>query len=72
MGIKEVDDSVWLVSFMSDDFGFIDLEQQFSTTRSGHGCHPCPRNIVSPMSSVRTFDFMVGVAVLFLSFADVF
>jgi len=26
LGIKEVDDGIWLVSFMSYDLGFIDLE----------------------------------------------
>ncbi len=28
LGIKEVDESIWLVSFMSYDLGFIDLEQK--------------------------------------------
>jgi hypothetical protein len=28
LGIKEVDEGVWLVSFMSYDLGFIDLEQK--------------------------------------------
>ena len=28
VGIKEVDDGVWLVSFMHDDLGYIDLEQR--------------------------------------------
>src|SRR6516165_2594031 len=28
LGIKEVDDGIWLVSFMSYDLGFIDLEQR--------------------------------------------
>jgi hypothetical protein len=28
LGIKEVDDGVWIVSFMSYDLGFIDLEQK--------------------------------------------
>jgi hypothetical protein len=28
LGIKEVDDAIRLVSFMSYDLGFIDLEQQ--------------------------------------------
>jgi len=27
-GIKEVDEGVWIVSFMSYDLGFIDLEQK--------------------------------------------
>lgn len=28
LGIKEVDDGIWIVSFMQYDLGFIDLEQR--------------------------------------------
>ena len=28
LGIKEVDDDIWIVSFMQYDLGFIDLEQK--------------------------------------------
>ena len=28
LGIKEVDDAIWLVSFMTYDLGYIDLEQR--------------------------------------------
>ncbi|TQV70107.1 transposase [Denitrobaculum tricleocarpae] len=28
VGIKEVDDGIWLVSFMNYDLGYIDLEQK--------------------------------------------
>jgi len=28
LGLKEVDDAVWLVSFMTYDLGYIDLEQR--------------------------------------------
>ena len=28
MGIKEVDDGIWLVSFMDYDLGYIDLEEK--------------------------------------------
>ncbi len=28
LGIKEVDDGIWLVSFMDYDLGYIDLEQK--------------------------------------------
>ena len=28
LGIKEVDDDIWFVSFMHYDLGFIDLEQK--------------------------------------------
>jgi hypothetical protein len=27
LGIKEVDDGIWIVSFMTYDLGYIDLEQ---------------------------------------------
>ena len=28
LGIKEVDDGIWLVSFLAHDLGYIDLEQR--------------------------------------------
>lgn len=28
LGLKEVDDGIWIVSFMSYDLGYIDLEQK--------------------------------------------
>ncbi len=28
LGIREVDDGIWLVGFMRDDLGFIDREQE--------------------------------------------
>ena len=28
LGIKEVDDGIWLISFMQYDLGYIDLEQR--------------------------------------------
>jgi hypothetical protein len=28
VGLKEVDDGIWLVSFMQYDLGFVDLEQK--------------------------------------------
>ena len=46
LGIKEVDEGIWLVSFMHYDLGYFDLEQKHcnpSTTRSARGCHPCLR-----------------------------
>jgi hypothetical protein len=57
VGLKEVDDGIWLVSFMHYDLGYIDLEQKPcnpSTTRSARGCHPCLRNTPLPMSPDRT------------------
>ncbi len=28
LGIKEVDEGIWIVSFMQNDLGYIDLEQK--------------------------------------------
>ncbi|WP_337269324.1 IS481 family transposase [Oryzifoliimicrobium ureilyticus] len=45
LGIKEVDDSIWLVSFMRYDLGYIDLEQRtFQTIDNPFGTR------LSPMS----------------------
>jgi hypothetical protein len=57
LGIKEVDEGIWLVTFMRYDLGYFDLEQktlQTSTTRSARGCHPCLRYVLSPMCPGRT------------------
>jgi len=57
LGIKEVDDAIWLVSFMHYDLGYIDLEQKtckHSTTRSARGCYPCLRYKLLPMCPGRT------------------
>ena len=55
LGIREVDDGIWLVSFMHYDLGYIDLEQRtLQTYRQsvrheivthvlGTFCHPCLR-----------------------------
>jgi hypothetical protein len=59
LGIKQVNDGIWLVSFMRNDLGYIDLEQRTckpSTTRSARDCHPCLRYNLSPMSSGRTIN----------------
>ncbi len=53
LGIKEVDEGIWLVTFMHYDLGYFDLEQKTcnpSTTRSARGCHPCLRYVLLPMS----------------------
>jgi hypothetical protein len=45
VGLKEVEERIWLVSFMGYDLGYIDLEEKlcsFSTTLvSGTFCNPC-------------------------------
>jgi len=46
VGIKEVHDDVWLVSFMDYDLGILTLRRvcsNCSTTHSAPGCHLCSR-----------------------------
>jgi hypothetical protein len=57
LGIKEVDDGIWLVTFIDCDLGYIDLSNvpcKPSTTRSGQGCHLCLRYVLSPICPGRT------------------
>jgi hypothetical protein len=64
VGIKEVDDGIWLVSFMDYDLGYIDLEektlQPLERTPSGQKCNPCLRNVLLPMSPERTMIALVA------------
>jgi hypothetical protein len=63
LGIKEVDEGSWLVSFLDYDLGYIDLEQktlQPLTTRSAQGCHPSLRDALLPMSPGRTSEIWSG------------
>src|SRR5829696_6773290 len=55
LGIKEVDDGIWIVSFMRYDLGFIDLEQrtlQPLDNPFGPG--------LSPMCEVRSATYVSG------------
>jgi hypothetical protein len=57
LGIKEVDDGIWFVSFMTFDLGYIDLEQKTLQTIGnpfGPRLYPCDRHVLLPMSSERT------------------
>ena len=55
LGIKEVDEGIWIVSFMSYDLGFIDLEQKtLQPLDNPFG----PR--LSPMSWVRSVTYLSG------------
>jgi hypothetical protein len=57
LGIKEVDEGIWLVSFIDYDLGYTDLEQktlQPVDDPLGLGCHPCLRYVLSPMCPGRT------------------
>ena len=55
LGIKEVDDGIWLVSFMHYDLGYIDLEQRtLQTIDNPFGTR------LSPMSKVRSVTHVSG------------
>jgi hypothetical protein len=57
LGIKEVDEGIWLVSFMHYDLGYIDLEQRTLQTIDnpfGTRWSPMLRYVPSPMSPGRT------------------
>lgn len=56
LGIKEVDDGIWLVSFMHYDPGYIDLEQRtLQTIDNPFGTR------LSPMSLVRSVTHVSGL-----------
>ena len=56
LGIKEVDDGIWLISFMQYDLGYIDLEQRtLQTIDSPFGTR------LSPMSQVRSVTHVSGM-----------
>jgi hypothetical protein len=49
VGIKEVDDGIWLVSFMDYDLGYIDLEEktlQHLNNLLAQECKLCLRNVL--------------------------
>jgi hypothetical protein len=55
--VKEVDNGIWLVSFMDYDRGYIDLKEKHcgpSTSPSGQKCHLSLRNDLLPMCRVCT------------------
>jgi hypothetical protein len=63
LGIKEVDEGIWLVSFMHYDLACTTISDIStsnkgpcgpSTTPSAQGCHPCHRYLPLPMSQGRT------------------
>jgi hypothetical protein len=60
VGIKEVDDAIWLVSFMDYDLGYIDLEQRTLQPLDNpfwpRGCYLCLRYKLLPMSPVWTIE----------------
>ncbi|MDV4155039.1 hypothetical protein R1480_11395 [Rhizobium brockwellii] len=55
-GIKEVDDGIWLVSFMHYDLGYIDLEQRtLQTTDNPFGTR------LSPISEEQSVTCVFGM-----------
>ena len=66
VGIKEVDEGIWIVSFMHYDLGYIDLEQktlQPLDNPFGPRLSPiCLRYDLSPMCSGRTLEILARPA----------
>jgi hypothetical protein len=63
LGIKEVDEGIWIVSFMHYDLGFIDLGQrtlQPLDNPFGPRLSPCLWYGLAPMSSVLTLIYWGG------------
>jgi len=67
VGIKEIDDGIWLVSFMNYDLGYIDLEEKtlqplqnpFGSKVSGTICNLCVQAgpfYDSRVRGIRTID----------------
>ena len=57
VGVREVADKIWLVSFMNYDLGFFDQEAGGSLapkTPSTLKCYPCVRNNLLPMCPEQT------------------
>jgi len=65
VGIKEVDDGIWIVSFMQYDLGHIDLQQktlQPLDNPFGPRFYLCLRYGLLPMSPVRTVIYLARPA----------
>ena len=56
LGIKEVEDGIWIVSFMTYDLGYIDLEQRtLQTIDNPFGTR------LSPMSWEQSVTYVSGM-----------
>jgi hypothetical protein len=63
VGIKEVEERIWLVSFMEYDLGHIALEErtlQPPYNHFGPRCYPCSRYDLLPMCPGRTQELWSG------------
>ena len=60
VGVTEIDDDIWLVSFMDYDLGFFDRDfnrvEPVGENPFPQKCYPCLRYKVLPMSPVWTND----------------
>ena len=55
LGIKEVDDGIWLVTFMHYDLGYIDLEQRtLQTIDNPFGTRLSPMSVFSDIGRRAT------------------
>jgi hypothetical protein len=66
LGIKEVDEGIWLVSFTDYDLGYIDLEQPvdnpFGPRLSPLSCRKRREPIHLPLDVIQTFIAVIGLA----------
>jgi hypothetical protein len=59
VGIKEVHDGIWLVSFMDYDLGYIDREEKLCSplkTHSGQKCYPGHNLFSGGEGGIRTVN----------------
>ena len=61
LGIKEVDEGIWLVSFMHYDLGYFDLEQNtLQPLDNPFGTRLSPMSQVRPVTHVSGLDILLG------------
>ncbi len=73
-GVKEVDEGIWLASFMHYDLGYFDLEQKtLQPPRQPVRHDPCLRSVPLPMSPGRTVEslnFPLGLPTYIAKFKE--
>ena len=73
LGVTQVGEHIWLVTFMQYDLGYFDDETcrlEPVETPSVQKCYPCLRNEVLPMSPEWTLGELVGMTGFEPTFAE--